>query len=347
MPRIFLHIGAHKTATSYLQAIFDQNRALLAQHGIIYPDIGPNNAHHALVAPWLSTPDIPDSFFGAGGRDQPWKNLMDRYAKRSGDLFLSAENFTRVRPERVNMVELAQRLRAFGEVRIIYTMRQQVDLVQSLWMEVSKSFRVPTLRKYVETAFDKRRGGGVPIDHSSVYAHLLEGFAPEEIRLLDYNTITRAEGGVVGAFLRLMQSDLDPAALRPLESEKKANISPDPIALYMATQITNDEVPPEALVSLLKEAVRPEGAPSATLLTRAEYNKMRNKFVNSNMTLAEKVQAVQPGFMFDPGKVPRDLFCRDDLTAAHWQQAARALFAASQGRTGQDQSLFKRLLHGA
>ena len=344
MARVFLHVGAHKTGTSYLQAIFDANRALLARHGIIYPYTGPNNAHHALAAPWLGMPDIPDSFFGSGGRSGPWDLLIDRYAKAPGTVFLSAENFTRIRPERVDMAQLAHKLSAFEEVRIVYTMRQQVDLVQSLWMQVAKSVHVPTLRKYVENAFEERRGEGVPIDHSSVYARLLEGFAPEEICLFDYNSMRRAPGGIVGSFLRLMDSDLDPAALQPLASDASANVSPDPIALYVATQITQGTVPPANLVELIKETLRPEGAPPATLLTRAEYNKMRNKFVHSNETLAKKVRAVQPDFLFDPGKVPRNLFCRDDLTAEHWRQVACALYSADPSQTGQGSSLLKRLL---
>ena len=256
MARVFLHVGAHKTATSYLQAMFHNNRDLLARHGIIYPDIGPNNAHHVLAAPWLAMPDIPDSFFALTGREGRWNRLVQQYASGPGTVFLSAENFTRVRPDRVDMAQLAAHLGAFEEVRIVYTMREQADLVQSLWMEVAKSVRVPTLRKYVETAFDQRRGGGVPIDHGSVYSHLLEGFAPEEIRLLDYNTISRGEGGVVGAFLRLMGSDLDPQSLRPLASNKKANISPDPIALYMATEIASNTVPSQELVTALTQALR-------------------------------------------------------------------------------------------
>lgn len=347
MARVFIHVGAHKTATSYLQAMFYSNRALLAQHGIIYPDIGPNNAHHALAAPWLSTPDIPDSFFGTPGRDQPWKQLVAQYAKVPGTVFLSAENFTRIRPERVDMAALAERLSAFEEVRIVYTMRQQADLVQSLWMEVAKSSRVPTLRKYVETAFEERRGGGVPIDHGSVYTRLREGFAAEEIRLLDYNTISRAPGGVVGAFLKLMESDLDPRALAPLVSRKNANISPDPLALYMATEITAPAVPPPQLVTALTQALRGPDAPAGTLLTRGEYVKMRNKFVQSNTDLAESVQGVQPGFFFDPGKMPRDLLCRDELTVEHWKMAARVLFEAGDTQAATDGSLFKRLFHGA
>ncbi|HSG56330.1 MAG TPA: hypothetical protein VLA45_12840, partial [Paracoccaceae bacterium] len=324
---VFLHIGAHKTGTSYLQAMFHNNRALLAQHGLHYPDIGPNNAHHALAAPWLSTPDIPDSFFGSRGRAGPWDMLTERYARAPGTVFLSAENFSRVRPQRVNMRELADRLRPFDEVRIVYTMRQQADLVQSLWMQVAKGDRVPLLRKYVETALEDRRGAGVPIDHTSVYSDLLTGFDPQQILLVDYNSLRRAEGGIVGHFLRLMGCDLDADALAPLTSIERANVSPDPIALYMATEVTRQQVPPAELVALIAQVVRPAGSPPASLLSRSEYNKMRNRFVHSNTTLAERVQPVQPGFTFDPGRVPADLFCRDDLTAEHWKRVAQALFA--------------------
>jgi len=347
MARVFFHIGAHKTATSYLQALFHDNRDLLARHGIIYPHLGPNEAHHVLAAPWLSMPDIPDSFFGSAGRSGPWEALIRQYAKGPGTVFLSAENFTRVRPEWVDMAQLAQKLSAFEEVRIVYTMRQQVDLVQSLWMQVAKSVHVPTLRKYVEVAFDKRRGEGVPIDHSSVYAHMRQGFAAEQIRLLDYNSARRGPGGIAGAVLDLMGSDLDPATLRPSPSEAAANISPDPIALYVATEVTGKQVPSPELLEALTKALRPTGAPPATLLSRTEYNKMRNKFVHSNETLADRVRAVQPDFVFDPGKVPRDLFCRDDLTAAHWRQAAHATYTVLSESAEQRTSPLKRLMRGA
>ena len=70
---------------------------------------------------------------------------------------------------------------------------------------------------------------------------------------------------------------------------------------------------------------------------------MRNKFVHSNTHLAERVQSIQPGFYFDPGRMPRNLFCRDDLTVEHWKQAARVLFEAGHNRADTEPSIFKRL----
>ncbi|MCQ0090543.1 hypothetical protein [Roseovarius sp. M141] len=345
MARVFLHVGGHKTGTSYLQAMFHANAALLARHGIHYPDIGPNNAHHALAAPWISTPDIPDAFFGPAGRKGLWDRLIAQYADMPGTVFLSAENFTRVRPQRVDMAQLAARLRAFGEVRVVYTMRQQVELLQSLWMQVAKTRPAPNLRKYVKAGLSDRRGGGVPIDHSNVYTALLEGFRPEEIRLVDYASMKNSEGGIVGTFLRLMDSDLKADALAPLKSQENANISPDPIEFFVATEIMNREAPPPGdLIETIRCAIRPGDAPAATLLSRSEHSKLRRRFVNSNNSLVERVQPVQPGFVFDPGSVPPDLFFRDDLTTAHWTRVAAALYSRNVTATSAPRPLIRRIL---
>jgi hypothetical protein len=326
MARVFIHVGGHKTGTSYLQAMFDQNRDLLAQHGIYYPHIGPNNAHHALAAHWINIGDIPDSFYGEAGAMGLWTALTKRYADAPGTLFLSAENFTRIRPERIDMAELAGLLSAFEDVRVVYTMRRQTDTVQSLWMQIAKTRRAAVLRGYVETALEHRRGGGIPIDYSSVYTHLREGFTPEQIYLIDYSAMKRAPGGIVGTFLRLLGSDLEASDLTLLRSTEEANVSPDPIALFMACEVLGQTAaPPAHLVKTITRAVRAPGAPPATLLTRAEYQKVRSRFAGANTKLVEQVQQTQPGFNFDEGEMPEDLFYRDDLTVAHWTKVAAAL----------------------
>ncbi len=38
--RIYLHVGQHKTGTTWIQNVLDHNRARLAEHGVCYPDLG-------------------------------------------------------------------------------------------------------------------------------------------------------------------------------------------------------------------------------------------------------------------------------------------------------------------
>lgn len=336
MARVFLHIGAHKTGTSYLQNLFHLNRTRLGDAGIHYPDIGPNDAHHALGAVWLNMPDIPDSFFGTAGPAGMWDRLTDRYAKAPGTLFLSAENFSRAFPEVVDFADLAKRLSVFDEVRVIYTVRQQAELVQSLWLQTAKVGRVHAIHHYVRRAFEKRLSGGIRIDHGSVYKALLAGFDPEQIILLDYAGFNRANGGVAQVFLdllgagsgsgtRLRASDL----VSP--TKQKANISPDPLAFQIATRIIrqsagHNSVPPDDLVQSIGQVLRDDPSVPTTILARHEYTKFHTRFGPGNAALAERVQPFQPGFTFQEVAPPENLIYRDDVTEAHWAAIAGALY---------------------
>ena len=328
MARVFLHVGAHKTGTSFLQSMFHQNRALLARDNIYYPDLGPNNAHHALARAWIDTPDIPDAFFGPGGVDAMWDRLIDTYASTPGTLFLSAENFSRVYPKRVDMADLARRLAPFDDMRIIYTMRRQTEMISSVWTQAAKTYKTPRFGKVIKEMFTDRRVIGVPIDHNSVYSNLRAGFAPEQITLLDYAALCAGPEGVLGAFLKLLGSTLDPTDFAPLKNAALANISPDPITMYLATRITRNAPPPPNLIALIHQAIRPDRDGPTSLLTRAEYKKVQGRFTDSNRELTSRVQPVQPGFTFEADTRPPPPFCRDDITDETWIDVANALYEA-------------------
>ncbi|MDT8328881.1 MAG: hypothetical protein RQ750_16120 [Roseovarius sp.] len=332
MAKIVLHIGAHKTATSYLQAVFHRNRSLLQASGLYYPYIGPNNAHHALAGQWFQINDLPEGFYGPAGPVGLWDEFIKTHVNLEGTLFLSAENFTRVYPHRVNMAELAERLAVFEEVRIVYTLRRQVELIPSVWAQISKMNFVPSVWTFMRTVFDERRAKGVPIDHNAVYHELLTGFAPEQIHLLDYSRFRAHPAGVVGVFLDLLGVAVDPATLvQPPEDE--ANISPDPLALFIASQIVGPEIkapPPHELVANLQGLLDTLCTGPRTLLAKHEYAKVKERFRHGNQTLVDSVQPYQPGFSFDEGTTPEGLFYRDDLNDQAWIKIAAALYAWGQ-----------------
>jgi hypothetical protein len=330
MARLFLHIGAHKTATSYLQGLFHHNRKALLAAGLHYPFIGPNTAHHALAAAWLDMPDLPLGFFGEDGPDGLWDRAILRpYADRPGTLFLSAEIFTRFRPRRVDMAALARRLAVFDEVRIVYCLREQTGLLASLWMQTARSRKPPHLRPYMERVFAEGLGGGVPLDHHAVYNHILTGFAPEQVIVLDYDAIRQQPGGVAQAFLDLLDCPLRAADLVP-PPQTAFNISPDPLALWLATQVCRKQPPPEALVQMIAAILYPEPQPS-TLLTEREHARVRAKFRDGNAILAARVAAVQPGFRFEPAPPPANLMYRDRIAPHVWPDIAAALWSEMPG----------------
>jgi len=327
MARLFLHIGAHKTGTSHLQHLFHLNRKRLAQAGVIYPDIGPNDAHHALAALWMDVPGVPEQFYARHSPEALWDNLVRAHATGPGTVFLSAENFSRGFPDVVDIPDLAQRLSAFDEVRVIYTMRQQAPLVQSLWLQVAKTTKVLGLHAYIRRALETGLSGGVRIDHDGIYEWLLQGFSPDQIILQDYAQMRRAPGGVGQVFLDLMGCDLraDDLVQPP---QDKSNISPDPLAFLTATQIVENAVPPADLVALV-DTVLHANLPDQprSILLWSEYTRFYKQYAPRNAMLVERVQPWQPGFTFeDPAPSP-DMLYRADLGEEVWSRIAAALYA--------------------
>jgi len=327
MARLILHIGAHKTGTSYLQRVFFRNRKLLAQHGIHYPDLGPNPAHHILSAPWIDIPEIPASHYGKGGPDGLWQRFVDSHADLPGTVFLSGEPFSRGAPQKVDMPDLARRLSRFEDVRVVYTVRGQPELVQSIWLQVAKTVSPPPFRAFLRGAMQIRMGSGLWLDHGDVLDHVLTGFAPEQVTLLDYDTIRRGPGGVTQAFLDLIGSDLTADALTPVDAAQ-SNISPDPLATWIATRISAPHrAPPELIRQVGTALAIPEGRRSSAF-TRDEYAALLDLYRPLNEALVRRVSATQPDFAFATPDAPPDLIWRDMVGMAGWAHIARTLYQA-------------------
>ena len=327
MADVVLHIGPHKTATSYIQAVFHHNRGLLEKHGVIYPAIGTAQAQHALAGNWLTLPDLPEAFFDGRSPGALWDRLVARHAGGPETVFLSSENFSRSHPEEVDMRELAECLSAFDTVRIVYTMRRQVELIPSVWAQISKMRFVPSIWSFMRETLEQRRAKGVPVDHNSFYDRLRQGFAPEQIHLLDYGSFKAHPGGVTGVFLDLLGVPLEASALA-LPSRDEANVSPDPLSLFVASLVADDAArPPDpALVSYLDEVLDEVLGRPRTLLAAHEYRKIHERFRHGNQALVEKVRPVQPGFAFDDGAPPEGLVYRDALDDQAWQKIAAAVY---------------------
>lgn len=329
MAKLVLHIGAHKTGTSYLQSLFHHNRAMLRADGIHYPKLGANKSHHILAGAWIPLPDIPDRFFGPGGAEELWNRFITDHAGLDGTVFLSAENFSRLEPRSVDMRSLAQRLSAFDQVQVVYTVRHQVELVQSVWLQIAKTRKVFILRNFVEKAIKTAVVGGVDLDHGAVYSRLLQGFDPAQITLLDYASFRRTPGGMVQVFLDLLGSTLRPADFKPIPLDK-ANISPEPLSTYIAGLIAEGQIPPADLIDMVSGLIRPDSSIPTTLLMRSEYARIGRTFARRNAVLLNQIRMLQPAFSFDPVSPPGNLMYRDDLTVHHWATIAAALYRKTQ-----------------
>lgn len=146
--RMVLHVGPHKTATTYLQSNFAMVRPHLSRAGWHYPanvgiQPGIPDAHHDLSY-------RAETYFWPGRENH--RQLTDLAAKldRSGkNLLLSAEGFS--------MWPLSQYLRladilGFAQIEVIYALRDPVALMQSYWAEEVKQGMTSSLPDRIMTA---------------------------------------------------------------------------------------------------------------------------------------------------------------------------------------------------
>ncbi|MEJ7689547.1 MAG: hypothetical protein WKF76_03450 [Nocardioidaceae bacterium] len=130
--RIFLHIGAPKTGTTYLQQVLHRNRDALEAAVVLYPRVV-GDAHHTAV--WdVRAPTERDFGRDVSGDWGKAVRLVDAWtgtAVMSSELFVYAEE-----------KECGRALTAFAdgtEVHVIYTARDLVRQAPAVWQERVKN----------------------------------------------------------------------------------------------------------------------------------------------------------------------------------------------------------------
>jgi hypothetical protein len=127
-----LHVGPHKTATTWLQQNFHHNIKALEQAGWFYPQTGERVrvAHHDIS-------DNPDEVLDPSSRKVRELNAIARKSDEKGlDVLMSSEGFRNWRPEHIRQL---QAIMAPHEMRIVYCVRDPASLLYSFWAQQIKS----------------------------------------------------------------------------------------------------------------------------------------------------------------------------------------------------------------
>ncbi len=138
---VYLHVGAPKTGTTYLQDRLHANRSALAARGVGYP-VG---LHADMFGAAL---DLIDQSWG-GQRDQvrgEWDALVSRVRRAPGTAVVSHEILAgATRPQ----VARALRDLAGAEVHVVYSARDLGRQVPAEWQESIKHRKQKSFRRYV------------------------------------------------------------------------------------------------------------------------------------------------------------------------------------------------------
>lgn len=196
MRRLWIHIGAHKTGTTFLQGRFHRHDGDLAKQGLLYPETGRHKlgGHHNLAL-MIAPPD------GLAATRQALAVELDGFA---GDVLLSSENFEFLT---ANQMKTLGELFDPVEIRVIYLYRHWATLLYSAWQEAIKQGAIGPFDSFAlsELAFwpeSKLLNFDLPIDMAEA------AFGPGTVRIANYDTL-RKQGTLLPAFCQLLGIALD------------------------------------------------------------------------------------------------------------------------------------------
>ncbi len=208
MATVYLHIGLTKTASSSLQAFLTDNRDVLGQHDIAYPDFGYplRNAGSKKNARFLAEPVIDENGKKSFKIPAPhYAEGLDKtaeLAKKCGRIILSDEDIWRYGARRQGFwPQFKQDLDKRGlDVLIIVYLRRQDLWLQSHWEQNIKAYNTSrTFPEFLEKA-DRR---GLNYDFGAYLDELAGIFGKEDIcvRVFEKGQFKGEEGSIYSDFL--------------------------------------------------------------------------------------------------------------------------------------------------
>jgi hypothetical protein len=139
--RVFLHVGAAKTGTTYIQDVLWNNRATLRQAGVLYPGLSSDAHFHAAM-------DFQGSHFQEHFHHAvpgAWDRLLGEARNWPGTVVLSHELFSMVDE---NAARAALNALSWAEVHIVLTARDLARQIPAVWQEDVKNRQVLTFDQF-------------------------------------------------------------------------------------------------------------------------------------------------------------------------------------------------------
>ncbi len=179
--RVYLHIGAPKTGTTYVQDRLTLNAARLADHGIHFPSRSP------LVSPALFQFRAALDLLGQDWGGEPghavgnWEALVKRVRRKSGTVVVSHEILA---PARAESVARAMADLEGSEVHVVYSARDLGRAVPAAWQESIKQGRKWSYRKFLRKTRRGKPWFFRAFDLPTVLATWGAGVPPERIHVV-------------------------------------------------------------------------------------------------------------------------------------------------------------------
>jgi hypothetical protein len=192
-PKYVLHIGPHKTGSTYLQMAFNESRNSLLDGGVFYPDtvfgwVGHGGSSHAefhrLLAD-LDTRELPSSFNSLNSSDHKI-------------VLISSEDLVGISRQGLRYL---RSLFGWRPVEVVYYCRRWSDLLPSAWQETVKQGELHGLGEFLAVQFADPIKSSI-INFDIVLSKFVEVFGIRSVRLVSYNHLVDSGIDLYDHFVR-------------------------------------------------------------------------------------------------------------------------------------------------
>lgn len=180
--RVYLHVGAPKSGTTYLQDRLTRNARHLARHGVHVPNLFPSLT--PARAQFRAALDLLGEDWGGpeGHATGHWARLVEKVGRTPGSVVISHEVFA---PASAAAIERALTdLGRDAEIHIVYTARDLGRSLVSAWQESIKSGRRWRLRKFLDLARQRRTWFAQALDLPAVVDAWGSDLPPDHIHVV-------------------------------------------------------------------------------------------------------------------------------------------------------------------
>lgn len=180
--RVYLHVGAPKSGTTYIQDRLSRNTRQLGRLGVHVPNLFPSLT--PARAQFRAALDLLGQDWGGpqGHAAGHWDRLVEKVRRTPGTVVISHEIFAPAPAEAIERA-LAD-LGRDAEVHVVYTARDLGRALTSAWQESIKAGRRWRLRRFLDLAEGRRNWFARALDLPAVLEAWGRDLPPEQVHVV-------------------------------------------------------------------------------------------------------------------------------------------------------------------
>ncbi|KJE35265.1 hypothetical protein UF64_11545 [Thalassospira sp. HJ] len=257
---LYIHLGAPKTGTTYIQKYFCDYQKEFANNGLLYPDATIRGYGHHDVALLLNGAYPDWSTRQPKTLDELAGKIGDEIASVNSDVLISSENFF-LFPQPTKLKELMDRHAWLTQrkLKLIVYLRRQDDFMESWYNQMVKA---QGFAGDMSDAIDTMRD---QCDYEKQLRNWLNVFSADELVVKTYEDAKKHQSGILGDLVEEIRPEL--LSLISNNKDQRENIS-----------LSRDLLEVQKILNRLPVSIEEKRILHKDLMTLTRHNQEPNKY---------------------------------------------------------------------